>query len=377
MPIAIRWLTRPITRYVQEIANLLPLLIWLSLFLLLGAVLGMIYQRLGVERDLKLYPPPGTLIHLGTHRLHLFDVGKPESNSQPTILLEAGLMSTVLSWNEVREELAKSYRVVSYDRAGLGWSDAGPNPRTIDRLVNELNTLLEQAAIPGPFVLVGHSFGGLTMPLFAARYPESTVGVILVDPVAPSEWNPPGEQDRKRVEIGSKVCRRAAWLARIGVLRFIAFLLTSGAKRIADYFVRLISRGTPQGSGNVSSPLFWNLPPQERAMTRVFWVQEKFCSTIASQLEHLPGSARRVADLGNFTEKPVLILSASSIPAKRLEAHIAMANRLTHGRHILADKSSHWIMQDQTELVVQAIREVAQYGRERATAAEANPSASV
>lgn len=338
---------------------MLPLLIWISALLLLMVALGTFYQILGVRRDLKRNPPPGKLIDLDTHRLHLLDAGKPNANGQPTILLEAGLMSTVLSWNEVRDELVRSHRVVSYDRAGLGWSEPGPLPRTLDRLIDELDTLLERAAIPGPFVLVGHSFGGLTMPLFAARYPAKTVGIVLVDPVAPAEWNPPSEQDRKRVEIGSKVCRRAAWLAQIGVIRFLAFLLLSGAKHFADFFVRLISRGTPSGTGNVSSPLFWNLPPQERAMTRVFWVQEKFCTTMASQLENLPRSAVRVAELGNFSDKPVVILSANTIPQKRLEEHQAMAKRLRQGRHVLAQKSTHWIMQDQTDLVVQAIREVA------------------
>ncbi len=324
----------------------------------------MIYQALGVRRDLQRNPPPGELVDLGTHRLHLLDVGKPKETGAPTILLEAGLMSTVLSWNGVREELAKSSRVVSYDRAGLGWSEAGPNPRTVDRLVDELHALLERASIKGPFILVGHSFGGLTMPLFAARYPDETAGMVLVDPVAPMEWNPPSEQDRKRVAIGSKVCRRAAWLAQIGVIRFVAFLLTSGAKRVADYFVRLISRGTPQGSGNVSSPLFWNLPPSERAMTRFFWVQAKFCITIASQLENLPASAVRVAELGNFCDKRVVILSANAIPQKRLAEHIALSLRLPRGRHILADKSNHWIMQDQPELIIEAIQEVARFSCE-------------
>ena len=338
---------------------MLHILIWVFGSLLLASVLGIGYQKIGTRRDLKLNPPPGRLVDLGTHRLHLLEAGKPQADGHPTILLEAGLMSTVLSWNEVRDELAKYYRVISYDRAGLGWSDSGPNPRSIDRMVDELNLLLERAAIAGPFVLVGHSFGGLTMPLFAARHPDKIVGVVLVDPVAPAEWNPPSEQDQKRAEIGAKVCRRAAWLARVGFIRFITFLLTSGAKKIADYFVRLISRGTPQGSGDVRSPLFWNLPPQERAMTRVFWVQEKFCVTIASQLENLPSAAARVAELGNFTDKPVIILSASSIPAKRLEEHIAMAKRLPNGRHVLADKSSHWIMQDQTELVLDAVHAIA------------------
>jgi pimeloyl-ACP methyl ester carboxylesterase len=336
---------------------LLQILVWVSGLLALGIVLGAIYQKLGERRDRKLHPPPGQLIDLGTHRLHLWDVGKT-TNGHPTILLEAGLMSTVLSWNEVRDELSKFYRVVSYDRAGLGWSDAGTNPRTIDRLVDELDMLLERAGIAGPFILVGHSFGGLIMPLFASRYPEKTVGVVLVDPVAPAEWNPPSEQDRKRVEIASKVCRRAAWLVHIGVIRFIAFLVTAGAKKMADYLVRLISRGTPSGSGNASSPVFWNLPVQERAMTRVFWVQEKFCTTMASQLENLPHAAIRVAERENFTDKLVVVLSASSIPPKRLREHIAMAERLPNGRHILAEKSSHWIMQDQPELVLEAIHEI-------------------
>src|SRR6202030_2599027 len=191
-----------------------------------------------------------------THHLHMLDAGQ----GSPTIVLEAGLMSTTLSWSEIQRALAQSYRVVSYDRAGLGWSDLGPMPRTAGRMVEELHTLLERAAIPPPYVLVGHSFGGLTMPLFAARYPQETAGMVLVDPVAPVEWNPPSEQDRRRAEIGSIVCRRAAALSHVGMIRFVAFLLTSRARNVANRLVRLISRGTPAESGSVSSPWFWNLP---------------------------------------------------------------------------------------------------------------------
>jgi pimeloyl-ACP methyl ester carboxylesterase len=223
-----------------------------------------------------------------------------EGRGSPTIILEAGLMSTILSWTSIRRELARSYRVVSYDRAGLGWSDPGPLPRTAERMVDELHSLLERAAIPPPYLLVGHSFGGLTMPLFAARYPKETAGMVLVDPVAPVEWNPPSEQDRRRAEIGSIVCRRAAALSHVGIIRFVAFLLTSRARNVANRLVRLISRGTPAESGSVSSPWFWNLPADERKMASVFWLQQKFCNTIASQLDNMPASAARVAQLGNF-----------------------------------------------------------------------------
>jgi pimeloyl-ACP methyl ester carboxylesterase len=269
-------------------------------------------------------------------------------------------MSTNLSWTGIRHKLAESYRVVSYDRAGLGWSDIGPVPRTAERIVEELHSLLELAAIPGPYVLVGHSFGGLTMPLFAARHPEKIAGMVLVDPVVPAEWNPPSEQDLKRASIGATVCRRAALLSRAGVIRFVAFLLNSRAKNVASHLVRLISRGTPADSGSVSSPWFWNLPHDERRMASVFWVQEKFCNTIASQLESLPESARRIAELDNLCDKPVVILSAKSTPANRREQHMLISQRLPRGRHVVADKSTHWIMQDQPELVLGAIHTVAQ-----------------
>jgi pimeloyl-ACP methyl ester carboxylesterase len=346
-------------------------LIWILGLSVLGVLAGTIYQKLGLRRDSKLHPPPGKFVDLGTHRLHLLE----EGHGSPTIVLESGLMSTVLSWTETQRELSQSYRVVTYDRAGLGWSDAGPMPRSAERVVDELHSLLERAAISPPYVLVGHSFGGLTIPLFAARFPEETAGMVLVDPVVPAEWNPPSDQDRRHVEIGSKVCRRAALLTRVGVIRFVAFLLNSKAKKLAGSLVRLISRGTPVESGSVSSPWFWNLPSKERAMASVFWLQEKFCYTIASQLENLSGSAQRIAALGNSCTKPVVILSAASTPPKRREEHMAIAQRLPRGSHLLGERSTHWIMQDQPELVINAIRKVAQSVHEpQSSAAHASSS---
>jgi len=267
-------------------------------------------------------------------------------------------MSTVLSWSELQQELSRSFRVVSYDRAGLGWSDLGPMPRTAERIADELHDLLKSAAIPPPYVLVGHSFGGLTMPLFAARFPEEIAGMVLIDPVAPAEWNPPTERDRKLTRIGAKVCRRAALLARYGVIRFIAFLLTADVKKPASYLVRLISRGTPDESGSVSSPWFAALPDKERAMASVFWVQPKFALTIASQLENLPVSAARVAQLDSYCSATVIILSAGTAPERRRKEHAAMAARLPLGKHVLAPKSNHWIMQEERDLVIRAIEKV-------------------
>ncbi|HWY07880.1 MAG TPA: alpha/beta hydrolase [Candidatus Acidoferrales bacterium] len=334
--------------------DLIPIVAWLLGITLLVALLGVVYQILGTRRDGKVYPPPGRLVDLGSHRLHLLESG----HGSPTILLEAGLMSTVLSWSDLQRELSRSFRVVSYDRAGLGWSDQGPMPRTADRIVDELHTMLERAAIPPPYVLVGHSFGGLTMPLFATRYPDELAGMVLVDPVAPAEWNPPSEHDRKLTRIGAKVCRRAALLTRIGLIRFVAFLLTTRAKKPASYLVRLISRGTPDEAGSVSSPWFSALPANEKAMASVFWIQPKFALTIASQLENLPISAARVGQLDKFCDKAVVILSARTAPEARRKEHAAMAGRLPLGNHVLAGNSNHWIMQEEPDLVIRAIEKV-------------------
>ncbi len=333
---------------------MISVLAWLIGVLLVAVLFGAAYQAFGTHRDKQNYPPPGRLVDLGTHRLHLHETG----GKGPTILLEAGLMSTVLSWSGLQKELGQEFRVVSYDRAGLGWSDLGPMPRTAERIVDELNALLERAAIPEPYVLVGHSFGGLTMPLFAARFPKKIAGVVLVDPVAAAEWNPPSAHDLKLTRIGAAVCRRAAVLARMGLIRFVAALLTTRARKGAAFLVRLISRGAPDESGTVSSPWFAALPPEEQAMAAIFWIQPKFALTIASQLENLPASAARVAEFPVFSEMPVAILSARTAPEHRRKEHAELAARLPLGRHILVENSNHWIMQAAPELLVQEIRNV-------------------
>ena len=336
---------------------MLHVLAWILAFAAFAALLGALYQVLGSRRDAKLYPPPGKLLDIGTHRLHLLESGRP--GPAPTLVLEAGLMSTVLSWSSLQLELSKSFHVVSYDRAGLGWSDLGPMPRTADRIVDELHTLLEKASIPPPYILVGHSFGGLTVPVFAARFPNEVAGMVLVDPVAPGEWNPPPDHDLKQTRIGAKVCRRSAILAHIGVIRLIATLLTTRARNAAAHLVRLISRGTPGNAGSVSSPWFAALPENEKAMAAVFWVQSKLALTIASQLENLPASALRAAQLPNPFDKPVVVISASTASERRRNGHAAMAKLLPLGNHIVASNSNHWIMQEESRLVLSAIQDVA------------------
>jgi pimeloyl-ACP methyl ester carboxylesterase len=315
---------------------------------------GWLYQQAGTARDRKGHPAPGELINLNGRSLHLLSCGQ----GSPAVVFESGLMSTVLSWANIQPEIAKATRAVCYDRAGLGWSDPGPAPRDADQIVKELHELLALAGISAPFILVGHSFAGLTTRLFAARYPEEVSGLILIDPVVPGEWNPPNDHNRKRIRTGAKILRRATVLSRFGLIRFVSFLLRAGVKPIADPLVRLMSKGAPKGDGTSRSPLFWNLPPSERAMAPVFWVQPKFTETIADQLENFPRSAAQVAAAENPKDAPVTVISAANTPADRKEAHIALAHLSACGTHLVATRSRHWVMTDEPQLVIQAIHQM-------------------
>jgi pimeloyl-ACP methyl ester carboxylesterase len=227
--------------------------------------------------------------------------------------------------------------------------------------------LFERANVHPPYVLVGHSFGGLTVPLFAARFPKEVTGVVLVDPGVPAEWHPPSDHDRRLVSIGANVCRPAAILARIGLIRFIAALITSGTK-YANVLLRLIGRGTSVETGSVSSPWFWALPKEEKAMVSIHWIHGKFALTIASQLENLPASAAHVDSHGVFSSSPAIVLSANTSSPRRFEGHAAIAPCLPRGQHVVAKNSNHWITQAESRLVVYAIVEVASH------VADASPS---
>lgn len=125
--------------------------------------------------------PPGRLVDIGGYRLHLYCTG-PESTDAPTIVLSAGGGDYAVDWGLVQPALAESARVCSYDRAGTGWSDPGPEPRSIRQEAGELRLLLTAAGEHPPYVLVGHSLGGLVVRVFHLQEPADVVGMVLVDP---------------------------------------------------------------------------------------------------------------------------------------------------------------------------------------------------
>src|SRR5215207_2765747 len=150
-----------------------------TLFMLIAilALAGISYEAIAARGDARRYPPPGQLVDVGGYRLHIQCVG----TGSRTVVLDAGLGGSSLDWNLVQPALGRTTRVCAYDRAGMGWSDPGPQPRTPRQIADELHTLLTNAGIAGPYVLVGHSLGGKNVRLFALAYPEQVAGMVLVD----------------------------------------------------------------------------------------------------------------------------------------------------------------------------------------------------
>ena len=121
--------------------------------------------------------PPGKLVDVNGRIMHIHCIG----NKSPTIILDSGAGGFSLEWRNIQKSLSPYARVCAYDRAGYGWSDMGTLPRTTKKITHELHTLLQNAGIHGPYIIVGHSFGGFTAQYFARIFDDEIVGIVLVD----------------------------------------------------------------------------------------------------------------------------------------------------------------------------------------------------
>lgn len=193
-------------------AGVLATFIGLSLFL---AGSGATWQWARTLGDQRRFPPPGALVDVGGFRLHLLCQG----TGTPTVVMDAGLGDSYLTWQSIQPAVAQSTRVCSYDRAGLGYSDPGPEPRDSRRIVAELHALLRQARLPPPYVLVGHSFGGFNTRLFAYTWPDEVAALVLVDVSHEDQWRLFPATARSGLERYTRELCRQSRLAWLGIER--------------------------------------------------------------------------------------------------------------------------------------------------------------
>jgi pimeloyl-ACP methyl ester carboxylesterase len=304
---------------------------------LILTLIGLIYQAIATRLDERKYPPPGSLVDVGGYRLHIQGSASESHKNEPTVVLDAGLGDCSLTWSLVQPEIAKFASVYSYDRAGLGWSDPAPTPRTSKQMIRELHALLTNAGIKKPYVLVGHSGGGINMLLFASQYPEDVAGIVLVDSA---------HEDQ-----GFKV----PLLFRVGPLT------------------------APLGLPRLLSPIYFSAhpvfakdskyPPAYRAMVartnHVFASRHEYLNFEQSLIE--AGTEKKA--LGDL---PLIVLTAShpeqaqdEYLLKQKALHKELANRSTSGKQIIVENSSHVIQYDHPEVVIEAVREVVESARRK------------
>jgi pimeloyl-ACP methyl ester carboxylesterase len=193
-------------------------LLYPILAVLLVASIGGGFETVRESMDASAYPAPGQLIDIGGHRLHLHCTG----SGSPTVILEpgGGASSSDFAW--IAPVVARDTTVCVYDRAGRGWSDATDGPQDGTHIAADLHTLLDRADVPGPYVLAGHSFGGLYVQTFAAQFPDEVAGLVLLDSTAPKP-GPPVADTQSSAVVG-RLSGLVSAVAHVGVGRLIATL---------------------------------------------------------------------------------------------------------------------------------------------------------
>lgn len=306
------------------------------------------------------HPPPGQLIDVGGWRLHLRCTGVPTAG-QPTVILEAGIGAFSVDWALVQPQVAEFARVCSYDRAGSGWSDWGPHPRTLRQIVYELHTLLTQSGEQSPFVLVGASYGGWVARLYQLTYPAEVAGLVLVDP---------GANDPARLMSDGQVVRSSA-LARG---RQIPAVKTSGPLRetsIPPAALAQIRAGLASASARANEPPRDRLPRDAQEMRT--WALGRVGHVVAAVN---PFEAEELAELRATSAREAVALSAIPLvvitrgiadesgegaAAREVEHrqdHAAQAALSRRGQLLIAERSGHHVPLDDPALVSRTIRHV-------------------
>jgi pimeloyl-ACP methyl ester carboxylesterase len=297
--------------------------LWLIVGIVILIAIGGVYQAVATAMDKRAYPPPGQMVNIGGYNLHLYCMGE----GSPTVILETGLGTMSADWANIQPEVASTTRICAYDRAGVGWSDPGLQPRDPQQIAQELHTLLGEANIPGPYVLVGQSFGGLYTRMYAAQYPEDVVGMVLVDASHPDMWSRLPPEVTTALSGNEQQASLLILLSRFGFSR-----LTAGD--FADC----------------------GLPPEQCAQEKAFFASTKKVEVWAAEM-YAPERDAQVRATGSLDTMPLIVLTASdhsqdfaaSMPSETREQfekiwqelQAELATLSTNSIHRLVDGAGH------------------------------------
>lgn len=309
-------------------------LIWLGrvLVLIMGlALVGSIYERMAEVADSKNYPPPGDLVDVGGHRLHINCTG----TGSPTVVIEAGLGDWSTGWDVVQQGVAKTTRVCTYDRAGWGWSEAGPLPRDAAQFAKELHILLHNANIQGPYVMVGHSLGGFGVRMFVHEYASEVDGVVLIDSMSPGQFTQSQGEVQSQADTMSQPFSLSAMLARFGILRFLARpmgIMPSVPSEEDAYFSRMVSQQSAQ--------------------------------TFTNESQDMPASSAEASAVQTFGGLPLIVLTAKQNTIPGWQEWQAELLQLSPNSQQLFAESGHNIHFEKPDVAVAAILKMVELVRQ-------------
>ena len=326
--------------------------LWVLSSAALLVLAGSLYQILGSRRDRRIYSREGRFAEIAPGcSLYLFELGAGE----PTVVFEAGIGATHLNWRRIQDAIAHSTHTVSYDRAGLGWSSASHTARTPVNIARELRQMLQRAGLQPPYILVGHSFGGLVMRRFALLYPEEAAGIVLVDPMRCEQWPPVDPSKKSQLDLGMRLIRYAMPVVRCGLARLLVSVFFCRSSKFSDHVAGAAGAHSRHVVSRIKTEVS-KMPREVWPAIAAHWSRPGFLAGMRSHIESIPDTVREMHVAAPINAIPITLLTpASSTPLSEDQlAHIG--NNI---RQIIAPKSEHWIHLDEPDLVIAAILEMA------------------
>ena len=302
-------------------------------------IAGAIYQNLSSAADERANPPPGTLVDMGGFRLHLYCTGQ----GAPTVVLIGGAGDFWAIWDPIQQSIGQSTRVCTYDRPGLGSSDSHPvmSP-TVDAHVTMLRQLLLNAEEQGPYVVVGHSIGGLIARKFAGNYPQETVGVVLVDSSVEGQFMAlPSSiiESNQSAGIIYSVCQV---LAPVGIVRLL-------------------------GLGDARAGAFPVLSERAQAAVAAAFHQTRGCTALRAEGAMADEPLTKGGPPVQLGDIPLIVITGNLVDVEQnpslqwmqdiwLDIQAGLLQRSTNSTWVIAERSSHYVHTDNPELVIDAIQ---------------------
>ena len=324
----------------------------IGLLALVAAVFWLLGSR-AKQRLAAQYPPPGEMVNVDGFRMHILCQGDPATS--PAVVMDAANGEPALAWASVLPGVAEFARVCAFDRAGLGWSEPSPNPRTLSNYIEEQRTLLARAGIEPPYVLVGHSAGGLYARVYAHLYPDEVAGMVLVD--AAHE-----DLDVRPPESLTKMNKRAMQLVGCSFPLFQMMSAFGLFALVPDFVGRVWPSPVPEGASGAYQAM-------AACDGRWFGAMGKELTAMWGNL-----AAARAMRRPTLGDMPLVVLSRGltqmstgpGVSAEDVEGYrvteeamqAELAALSTKGKRIIAEDCGHHIHVEQPQLVIDTVREV-------------------